>query len=346
MSKLTKGESDRVVQLPQLNTNDQAAINAEITWRAGVLLKMTSLSEAEIATTPADEQKLLPIQEFSGTGFFIAFPKDPKAVTAGKEFQAVTYIVTNRHVVQPGVEHGKPLVHIDTSITLTRKPDATHTNSYAETARTDNILTWEYPVDDSVDLAVAQINAPQKDYDYQTIPTTQFVTEDDLDNKLVVEGDPVMFSGLFVQLDQLQESHTLEPIVRSGSLAMIPDGLVKTTMNDRLGNLYFTEAHAFGGNSGSPMFVDTSKFGNGFGFNYKFLGVLSGEVFENADMSLTVTTTVPGKVEANSDISLVVPAQELMRVLDQPALKKLRDASFASAKAQTSSQASSAASKE
>jgi hypothetical protein len=298
---------------------------------------MTSLSEAEVATTTADEQKLLPIEVASGTGFLIGIPTDPKAGTDGKDFQSFTYLVTNRHVLKPGVEHGKPLVHIDTSITLTHKPDAKHATSYAETSRIDNILKWEYPDDESVDLAVAPIGVPQSDYDYAIILTTQFVTDDDVNKRLVVEGDPVMFSGLFVQLDNFQESHTLEPIVRSGTLAMIPDGTVKTTMNNKLGHLYFAEAHAFGGNSGSPMFVDTVRFSGGLGYSYKLLGVLSGEVFENADMSLTVTTTLSGQVAANSDISLVVPAQELMKVLDQPALKEPRDASLAPAQTQAPS---------
>jgi len=289
------------------------------------LLKMTSLSETELATTTLIEQQLLPIQEFSGTGFFTLVVSDPKDAPDGKDVHGYSYLVTNRHVAQPGAEHGKPLIPLDTSLTLTHKSDASHPESYAETVRIDNILKWVYPDDESVDLAVMQIGAPQSVYDYVVIPNTQFVTDDDIDKKLVVEGDPVMFSGLFVQLNALQDSHTLEPIVRSGSLAMIPDGTIKTTMNNRQGHLYLAEAHAFGGNSGSPMFVDTSKFAGVIGISYKFLGVLSGEVFENSDMTLSVTTTLSGQVAANSDVSLVVPAKELMKVLDQPALKKLRD---------------------
>ena len=150
------------------------------------------------------------------------------------------------------------------------------------------------------------------------------MTDDDFKKQLVIEGDPVLFSGLFIQ--SFRELNTLEPIVRSGSLAMIPEGLLKTTLNQKLGHLYYAEAHSFGGNSGSPMFVDTAKF-NSLGSNYKFLGVLSGTVHENADMTLNVTaTTMAGNVAANSDVSSIVPAEQLLEILDKPEFKKVRDA--------------------
>jgi hypothetical protein len=86
-----------------------------------------------------------------------------------------------------------------------------------------------------------------------------------------------------------------------------------------------TDAHVFGGNSGSPVFVDTARFAGIIGSQFRFLGVISGEVFENADLTFTVTTSISGSVGANSDVSMVVPAWQILDILDQPALKKLRD---------------------
>jgi hypothetical protein len=159
------------------------------------------------------------------------------------------------------------------------------------------------------------------------ITTDQFVTEEEVKNRHIVEGDPVLFAGLFVQtFDQV---HTLEPIVRSGSIAMIPEGMLRTVLNNRMGHIYLAEAHAFHGNSGSPVFVDPNKFSGIIGGPaYKLLGVISGEMFENSDLTLTVTTTISGNVAANSDVSMIVPAQQLAKLLDDPTLKAERDREF------------------
>ena len=68
----------------------------------------------------------------------------------------------------------------------------------------------------------------------------------------ISEGDPVIFTGLFVQMPGLLK---LEPIVRQGSIAMMPDEPIGTTLN-KPGSLYLADIHVFGGNSGSPMFVN------------------------------------------------------------------------------------------
>ena len=34
------------------------------------------------------------------------------------------------------------------------------------------------------------------------------------------------------------------------------------------------------------VFVDTARFSGGLGFEYRLLGLISGEVFENEDLSL------------------------------------------------------------
>ena len=82
---------------------------------------------------------------------------------------------------------------------------------------------WWFPDDDSVDLAVSGFGALQTEWDYQTIPISMFVSPEMVDQKQVVEGDPVLFAGLFVEYEG---SSKLEPIVRSGSIAMLPDDLL------------------------------------------------------------------------------------------------------------------------
>ena len=80
------------------------------------------------------------------------------------------------------------------------------------------------------------------------------------------------------------------------------------------------------------MFVDPDKYsGTPYSIpRLQLLGVLSGEVFENTDLTLTVTTTISGNLPANSGVSVVVPAFELARLLESPALKEARDKLVAS----------------
>ena len=149
------------------------------------------------------------------------------------------YLVTNRHVIQPGIEHGAPCKIVRSSVLLNRKPDATHASTYGETDRIDQLLKWTTSPDDSVDLAVASVGLDESKYDHVLIPTNQFVSDDEVKNHKVVEGDPVLFAGLFVQtFDQL---HTLEPIVRSGSLAMIPEESLRMTLGNKPGHVYLAE---------------------------------------------------------------------------------------------------------
>lgn len=152
-----------------------------------------------------------------------------------------------------------------------------------------------------------------------------FVTQKMIDDHEVVEGDPVLFSGLFVQY---AAGTTLEPVVRSGTVAMLPPDLIETTLHHP-GHIYLAEAHAFHGNSGSPMFVDVNKFKTGIGFEYRFLGIVAGEVLETTDLSLQTATTYHGSVSANSDISMIVPADEIRKIVLSPRAQHLRDAEIA-----------------
>jgi len=249
----------------------------------------------------------------------------PAAANEAKDF-GFGYLVTNRHVAQPGIEDGKPCHALNYFVLVNRKADSTHNAPYAESVKLGNSVNWHFSTDDSVDLAVLPFSAPPEVYDYQRIPVGVFTTQEMVEKKLVVEGDPVLFSGLFIQT--FQKVHSLEPIVRSGTVALVPNGVMETTLH-KLGRVYLAEAHAFNGNSGSPVFVDTNKFANIIGTSYKLLGVISGEVPESSDFILRVTTSYTANVLANSDVSVVVPANEIRSILYDPTLQAERDAAFA-----------------
>jgi hypothetical protein len=323
MSKLSPEEA-AYLRNPNALTNDPAQLATEGEWRASILLKMTALTPADIQDMTPAELDALPPDTYLGTGFLILVPDARLKVPVGTDPAAFgfTYLVTNRHVVQPGIDIGKPCkLPLASFLILNHKPDPAHPSLYAQTIRFDKGTRWHFSTDDSVDLAVVMAGISTDEYDFTRIPTTLFLTLDDMRSRKAVEGDPLLFSGLFIQLFD-KEIKSLEPIVRSGSLAMVPEGLLPTTMQRKPGHVLLADAHVFHGNSGSPVLIDTSRFANGFGFSYRFLGVICGEVYENADLTFTVTTSISGTVGANSDVSMVVPAWQILDILGLPEVKK------------------------
>jgi len=169
-------------------------------------------------------------------------------------------------------------------------------------------------------------------FDYEAFPTSLFATRNFIQSNNIAEGDSVLFTGFFYQFPGQKR---MEPIVRQGILAMLPDEVLQTTLG-KPGRLYLADVHVFGGNSGSPMFVNVAGVKNGsivYGPNpYRLLGVVSGYFNETENFRLQVATTLTGTVAGNSGISLVVPADELKTLLESPELAQRRDAEIAQTK--------------
>ncbi len=290
-----------------------------------LVVKMMNLTTEDINKLTPEEIATLPTDSHMGTGFIVSVPDERMPIPAESKDQefGFSYLVTNRHVAQPGIEEGKPCVVLDYFMMLNRKADSTHNAPFAEKTRFVR-ANWHFSTDDSVDLAVSNFSPSVDLYDYQRVPVGMFSTPEMVEQRLVVEGDPVQFSGLFIQA--FQQVHTVEPILRSGSLAMVPKELMETTLH-KPGRIYLAEAHAFAGNSGSPMFIDINKFNNLLvGPSYRLLGVISGEVQETSDFILHISTSYSANVVANSDVSVVVPANEIKSILYDSALQGERDA--------------------
>jgi hypothetical protein len=139
-----------------------------------------------------------------------------------------------------------------------------------------------------------------------------------LKKESVSEGLKIIFSGFFYQVPGI--SH-MEPILREGVIAMIPDGKLVTTTG-KLGKAYLGEVHAFHGNSGSPVFVNVRR---DFGYDYRFLGVVSGGYGEGEQNALVLETPMASK-PGNSGIAMIVPAAELKKLIDDPRVAAARDA--------------------
>ena len=61
------------------------------------------------------------------------------------------------------------------------------------------------------------------------------------------------------------------------------------------------------------------------GERYLLIGVISGYFPESAGYTVPAATVLTGEVHDNSGIAAVVPAQELMKLLNRPELQSLRD---------------------
>lgn len=253
------------------------------------------------------------------TAFFVFQPDNRLGKDAG-----FGYIVSNRHAAQPSLELGRPCKVISYTLEVNARAESDAELPKLTTLPLGPDIPWIYPEDPSIDLAIFPAFLDQKKFDYSFVPTSVFATDEIMKSAAVSEGDPVLFSGLFVQLPGLLR---LEPIVRQGIIAMIPTEPVLTTLG-KPGKVYLADVHVFGGNSGSPMFVNLGGVRNGSLFidsNYKLLGIVSGYELEDATFNLQPTTTLVGKVGANSGVTMVVPAQQLKALIDSPAAQTQRD---------------------
>jgi hypothetical protein len=242
--------------------------------------------------------------------------------------QGFGYLVTNRHAAQPGIERGAPCRVSNYWLRVNLRGASPSDLPQATSGALGPGVPWVFPDDPAVDLAIVPLAPDQTKVDYEAIPSTMFATADVVKANNIGEGDVVIFTGLFVQMPGLLR---LEPIVRQGTIAMIPSEPIMTTMK-RPGNLYLADIHVFGGNSGSPMFVNLGGVRNGglmMGSNYKLLGVVSGYEFEDTDFNLQAATTYSGTLGANSGVTSIVPAAELDKLINSPKLQSMRDAVIA-----------------
>jgi len=258
-----------------------------------------------------------------GTGFFVFYEEKRLG-----ENQGFFYLVTNRHMAEPR-SNGQPARVVRASVRLNTKNEVEGVQSAEVTLPLGPNFHWYFPEDDAVDLAVIPVLPDPRVLDVVPFPVSMFATKDVVKEMRIAEGDSVLFAGFFYQLPGQKK---IEPIVRQGILAMMPDENLTTTLG-KPGHLYLADVHVFGGNSGSPLFVNIGGMrGNtitAVGFPFRLLGVVSGYFYEAQDFSFQVATTLSGKANANSGISMIVPADELKLLLDLPELQAGRDAAVA-----------------
>jgi hypothetical protein len=244
-----------------------------------------------------------------GTGFFVGV-RDTRLLESG-----FVYLVTNRHVAMCWDDDREPMQVQAVSIRMNMKGGPSQEFTVAGN------LPWILPTKDSVDLAVVPLAPDQTKCDYEIVADSLFVTDEVVKKESVSEGLKVLFSGFFYQVPGVTR---VEPILREGIIAMMPDEDLQTTTG-KMGRAYLGEVDAFHGNRGSPVFVDVRR---SLGYDYRLLGVVSGGYGEGAENALLLETPLASK-PGNSGIAVIVPALELRAPLDEPAAVALRDAEIA-----------------
>jgi hypothetical protein len=259
--------------------------------------------------------------ESRGTGFFVSF-QDSRLPNV-----LFMYLVTNRHVAMCWDARGTPM-HVK-SVAMSVNLKEPQGGKYLKeiTLSDKGNAPWILPEDTSVDLAVLPLLGNTDVSDFKTIPIALFATTDVLSRNQIHEGEPVFFAGFFTQFPGVKR---IEPIVRQGIIAMMPDEQIPFVGQPR--HLYLADMHVFSGNSGSPAFINLGGIrSNGdlmTAQNYLLLGIVNGEVYEDENFNLTLTATVAGKAYANSGVSTIVPADDLKSLLEGPQLQKIRDAAI------------------
>ena len=269
-------------------------------------------------------------QSFAGTAFLIGVTDS--RLPADREF---SYLVTNRHVALPGSEDGKPCQVVAYHIQADRKSPNEAGSFLDMSTIPQKAMSWTLSADASDDLAVAPIRLANDSLDLVLMPSELLLSKNDVEANQVQEGDSVLFAGLFVQMVGLVHQ---EPIIREGNIAMMPKEKMPTTINKTAGDIYLVDCHVFGGNSGSPMFIDLAGMRLGkmsIGYNYKILGVVSGYVTETSGFQLQPVASYAGTVEANSGVTIVVPAQKIIDLIYSPELTAARDREFPAQQAES-----------
>jgi hypothetical protein len=281
-----------------------------------------TLSKTVVRITGKIEGVSLPI---NATGFLVGVPDS--RLPGGAFF---TYLVTNRHVAQaifPNAE-GKPEAHniLEMEAILNLKEIVDGTRAHTIDLPPHGRMRWYFPEDKSIDLAVTSI--PLEDaYDVTSIEPGFFFTPDVWAKLGIGPGDRVLTCGYFLYYPG---AHQFQPIIREGSLAMVPDDIMSVPVGGNA-RVYLAELHIIPGNSGSPLFLAPPSTLGGLVVGakgelpYGLLGIVSGYMWEDDQLTLRAATDYEGTIHANSGIAMIVPVEQLKDLLDSPMLQRDRD---------------------
>jgi hypothetical protein len=233
-----------------------------------------------------------------GTGFLIVSPAEG---TSG----STLYAVTNSHVAI----HGR-------AIRLANDDNQTKVMPVA-------VDDWiHHPAGD--DVAVLPIHISEGTDRFHCFPTSIFLTRELLMSLNVGPGDDTYFMGRFIGHDGTQRN---TPVVRFGSIAMLPNEPVYQKDRGFHQESFLVEARSLSGFSGSPVLLYIPPF------SHRFRN--GGYSWDEDGLSPSTTTLLLGidygsmrlgdENLTNSGIMAVVPVWKLSELLESPEVREDRE---------------------
>jgi Trypsin-like peptidase domain len=262
-----------------------------------------------------DKGKSLKLNGAIGTAFIVNYP-DPR----GGPTYGFDYMVTAKHVLK--TEAGG---YLDKIRVRANKADGSGV-AFGEVPVTDgkgNLNWFDDKEDPNADIAIAEVTL-SSEVEFLTVPVSLFASDKSLKDANVIEGDAVYLVGLMPQFTGENRNY---PVVRHGYIALLSDEPIPMGNNIKE-KVFALELGSWPGQSGSPVFLSLGGVRGGnafFGEAYSLLGVMLGYVKNGRPFEVSQTNSVLVGDTANVGISYVLPASEILKILDSPAAQKQRD---------------------
>lgn len=237
-----------------------------------------------------------------GTAFFVG-------VSVGRD-RVIKYVVTARHVIENSRPRG-PL--------YLRCQDGEEATKIFQLPQD---FWWSHP---TADVSAARIEFPLENYGISYLPLDYVATKEYMQQNDVGIGDHLVISGLFSQYIGATKD---EPLLRFGRIALIPSEKIRVPAQGGSPEMemdaILAEAAAWGGQSGSPVFIYYSIDRHLFTGDRlqgqlprpALLGLIHGHY--TVSESIRGDEYVSGRVPLNAGIAIVVPAQKVIDLLNSP----------------------------
>lgn len=254
-------------------------------------------------------------ERVGGTAFFVGWS------SPGDERRYVNYVVTNKHLIDGGCRFLRIALSDGTP--------------FADDVPVD---LWTFSADD--DLAIAAIGMPEN---HDIVPIGHDMLLDDrcaIADWPIFPGDDVILYGRLLSHDGKQRN---KPVVRFGSIAMLPDAHVPIDFGDHQQVAFLVECRSLGGSSGSPAFVQLADHrllyhdtvppkDRWIPNSIRCLGVNCGHLpfYTRARKQPSpAAEQIPDlHVESGSGVAVVIPAWKVMAMLNQEHFVRQRDELF------------------
>jgi len=265
--------------------------------------------------------KIIHIKGALGTAFFVGY--------RDKSGEGFAYAVTAKHVLRDELTN-RYLDSVALRVNLKDRNDVALLTIPVSDSN-GNLLWFTDKDDPDADIAITSRHPLENEIAWKHIDSPSFCDAEFLKRHNITEGESVYLFGL---LPQFTGTHRNYPVVRRGSIAMISDEPLPIKANDKVikEKLYVLDLQAWQGQSGSPVFLSLGGIGPNGSFTpgaaFYLLGVMLAyqvniRPFDIIDQQPADSLTI-GTAE-NIGISYVLPADEIVKILNSKEAQDARD---------------------